>query len=91
MVLLQKKLFLSKNPEGASLFPGVGGPNANFYSNPYNLWFSRGLGPLSSFGSPQAAKPRYLRAYQCLDNVKMYNMYNLIKWYCAVKSYVHFY
>ena len=27
-------------------FPGGGGgPNANFYRNPYNLWFSRGSGP----------------------------------------------
>ena len=35
---------------GVQLFPrgggGGGGPNANFYRNPYNLWFSRG-GPYS--------------------------------------------
>ena len=36
----QKKTPFSKDPEGVQLFPG--GPNANFYRNPYNLWFSRG-------------------------------------------------
>ena len=46
MVLLQRKNYFSKDPEGGStfprerggwqLFPG-GGPNANFYRNPYNL------------------------------------------------------
>ena len=29
MVLLQRKLYLSKDPEGVQHFPG--GPNANFY------------------------------------------------------------
>ena len=29
---------------GVQLFP-VGGPNAYFYRNPYNLWFSRRGGP----------------------------------------------
>ena len=39
MVLLQRKLYFSKDPEGVQLFPGRGGgnPNANFYRNPYNL------------------------------------------------------
>ena len=35
-------------------YGGVGGPNANFYRNPYNLWFSRGGGgpdPLPPSGS----------------------------------------
>ena len=46
MVLLQRKLYFSKDPEGVQLFPG--GPNANFYRNPYNLSFSsRGPEPLS--------------------------------------------
>ena len=45
MVLLQRKLYFSKDPERVQYFPGeggsnyfqVGGPNANFYRNPYNL------------------------------------------------------
>ena len=41
MVLLKKKLYFSKDPEGVQLFPGAGGggggPNAYFYRNPYNL------------------------------------------------------
>ena len=43
MVLLQRKLYFSKDPEGGPTFPrGVptfsrDGPNANFYRNPYNL------------------------------------------------------
>ena len=43
MVLLQSKLYFSKEPEGVQHFPGggsncfQGGPNTNFYSNPYNL------------------------------------------------------
>ena len=42
MVLLQRKLYFSKDPEGVQYFPrGGGGPNANFYRNPYNLRFSR--------------------------------------------------
>ena len=57
MVLLLRKLYLyfTKDPEGVHYFPGVGvqlfpgggggGPNANFYRNPYNLLFSRGSGP----------------------------------------------
>ena len=31
MVLLQRKLYFSRDPEG------VGGPNANFYRNTFNL------------------------------------------------------
>ena len=31
MVLLQRKLYFSKNPEGVQHFPG--GPNSNFYRN----------------------------------------------------------
>ena len=31
MVLLQRKLYFSKELEGVQLFPGGGGPNANFY------------------------------------------------------------
>ena len=48
MVLLQRKLNFSKDPEGVQHFPGGrgvptfsrgggGGPNANFYRNLYNL------------------------------------------------------
>ena len=48
MVLLQRKLYFSKDPEGVQHFPGGGGgptffqgggrgPNANFYRNPYNM------------------------------------------------------
>ena len=47
MVLLQGKLYFSKDPEGVQHFPegpnffhGDGGPNAYFYRNQYNLWFS---------------------------------------------------
>ena len=44
MVLLQRKLYFSKDPEGVKHFPvgggGVqllpGGPNAYFYRTPYN-------------------------------------------------------
>ena len=37
----------SKIFQGSNLFQGGGGggPNAFFYRNPYNLWFSRGSGP----------------------------------------------
>ena len=42
MVLLQRKLYFSKDPEGVQHFPGgsnffQGGPNASFYRNPYNF------------------------------------------------------
>ena len=37
MVLLQRKLYFSKDPEGPSFSRGGGGPNVNFYRNPYNL------------------------------------------------------
>ena len=48
MVLIPRKLYLSKEPEwvqrfsggggGVQLFPGEwGGPNSNFYRKPYNL------------------------------------------------------
>ena len=45
MVLLQRKLYFSKDPEWFQDFPGGsiffqgggGGPNANFYRNLYNL------------------------------------------------------
>ena len=42
MVLLQRKLYFSKDPEGSNIFQGgpaffQGGPNVNFYRNPYNL------------------------------------------------------
>ena len=55
MVLLLRKLYLylTKDPEGVHYFPGlgggcpifsIGGPNANFYRNPYTyLLFSRGM------------------------------------------------
>ena len=55
MVLLLRKLYLyfTKDPEGVNYFPGGrggptffqgGGPNANFYRNPYTyLLFSRGV------------------------------------------------
>ena len=59
MVLLLRKLFLyfTKDPEAVHYFPGGGGgslfsrggggPNANFYRNPYMyLLFSRGGCPL---------------------------------------------
>ena len=57
MILLQRKLYFSKDPEGVQHFPGGGGggggpafsggggvgrvPNANFNRNPFNLWFFR--------------------------------------------------
>ena len=42
MVLLLRKLYFSKDPEGVQHWGGGGGggggaPNANFYRNPYNL------------------------------------------------------
>ena len=39
MVLLQRKLYFSKDPKRVQHFPGGGGgsPNANFYRNLYNL------------------------------------------------------
>ena len=47
MLLLQRKLYISKDPEGVQHFQGGptffggggggGGPNANFYRNPYIL------------------------------------------------------
>ena len=42
MVILQRKLNFHKDPEGSNIFQGgpsfsSGGPNANFYRNPYNL------------------------------------------------------
>ena len=55
MVLLLRKLYLyfTKDPEAVHYFPGAGGPtfpgggggpNANFYRNPYTyLLFSRGI------------------------------------------------
>ena len=54
MVVLLRKLYLyfTKDPEAVhfipggsvQLFPGGGGPNANFYRNPYTyLLFSRGI------------------------------------------------
>ena len=53
MVLLLRKLYLyfKKDPEWVHYFPGgcqtfsrVGGPNANFFRNPYTyLLFSRGV------------------------------------------------
>ena len=54
MVLLLRKLYLyfTKDPEGVHYFPGGGvvklvpwgGPNANFFRNPYTyLLFSRGV------------------------------------------------
>ena len=52
MVLLQRKLYFSKNPEGVQHFKGgsnffQGGPNAYFYRNPYNLIFQGGPDPLT--------------------------------------------
>ena len=41
MVLLQRKIYFSENLEGSNILQGVelfpGGPDANFYRNPYNL------------------------------------------------------
>ena len=40
MVLLQRKLYFSKDPEGVQHFPGGGGggcPNTYFYRTLYNL------------------------------------------------------
>ena len=49
MVLLQRKLYFSKNPERVQDFPGgqtfPRGPNANCYRKAYNLCFSRWCGP----------------------------------------------
>ena len=54
MILFQRKLYFSKDSEGVQHFPGWeggsqlfpggggGGPNANFYRNPYNLRFYKG-------------------------------------------------
>ena len=53
MFLLLRKIYLNFTmdpegphyfPGGVQLFPGGGGPNANFYKNPYTyLLFSRGV------------------------------------------------
>ena len=56
MVLLLRKLnlYFTKDTEAVHYFPGGGGgPNTNFYRNPYTyLLFSRGVsGPLSASGS----------------------------------------
>ena len=53
MVVLHRKLNFSKDPEGVQHFPGGVQlfPNANFHRYPYNVWFSRGPGPLSPSGS----------------------------------------
>ena len=37
MVLLQRKLYFSKDPGGPTFSRGGGGSNVNFYRNPYNL------------------------------------------------------
>ena len=37
MVLLQIKLYFSKDPEAGPTFSRGGDPNAYFYRNPYNL------------------------------------------------------
>ena len=51
-MVISKKYIISKGFRGGptlsrwgvQLFPGgAGGPNANFYRNPYNLLFSRGV------------------------------------------------
>ena len=45
MVLLQRKLYFSKNRGGPTFLGGGGGvqgPSVNFYRNSYNLWFSGG-------------------------------------------------
>ena len=36
MVLLQTKLYFSKDPEGLTFSRGC--PNANFYRNPYKMY-----------------------------------------------------
>ena len=52
--------------QGVQIFPGGGGPNAYFYRNPYNLWFSRrggGCGheiPGQDIGEPQKVKTKKL-------------------------------
>ena len=59
MVLLQRKLYFSKDPEGVQLFSrggGGGGPNANFYRNPYNVIF-QGWGG----GGPDPLLPLWIR------------------------------
>ena len=44
MVLLQRKLYFSKDLGGPTfLGGGVQGPSVYFYRNPYNLWFSGGV------------------------------------------------
>ena len=66
MVLLLRKLYLyfTKDPEAVHYFPGAGGvqlfpgggPNANFYRNPYKyLLFSR--------GSVRAPYPLWIRTW----------------------------
>ena len=60
MVLLQRKQYFSKDPEGVQHFLGGpafsrGCPNAYFYRNSYKLIFSRGdPDPLSPSGSAHA-------------------------------------
>ena len=77
MVLLQRKLYFLKTPEGgSSIFLGVGSnlfkwgcANANFYRNQHNLWISRGGGgcdPLSTSGSAHDK----LSVYKCTNSVR---------------------
>ena len=56
---LQRKLYFSKDPEGVQHFPWgggdptfvQGGPNANFYRNPYNMIFQGGGALIPPSGS----------------------------------------
>ena len=44
MISLQRGVSIFQEGGGKTSFGGGGGSNANFYRNPYNLWFSRGGG-----------------------------------------------
>ena len=76
MVLLQNKLYFLKDLEGGQHFPRGGGsnffqwgcPNANFYRNLYNLWFSRGVGVGLDPLSPSGSAHDKLSVYKCTNS-----------------------
>ena len=77
MVLLQRKLYFLKDPEGVKHFPRGGGsnffqwgcPNANFYRNPYNLLFSRGVGLV---WIPYPPLDAHMKSYQYINAPILY-------------------
>ena len=76
---------------GVQLFPGGGGPNANFYRNPYNLWFYRGSGPpippldphmqLEIHSPENTNKITDVRALTCTPFHFIFNLYCLFIWW----------